>query len=594
MIKSAKQKASRRLQSSQLGSNFDSKLLKILLVSVSVFFVTSCVSVVETANQEPPTSDPQVETAPDIEFPSVDLTASLLNELLLIELYYHRNMGHYSIDSLYEIAAETRDPRLAEAATLRSINFRRPYIAAKATELWVELAPENSGAWLSHSLIRIELEQYEDAKAGFAKVVELSNDGGDHAARQIARVLSRTLEPSRAYSIFANFAEGVGDNLAVREQLIKLAVAAKIDAAEIELLLKDVFEVAPDSQDAAAAKFQMLVESNKVDEAEQFVQRFLKSYPASDTLRGVYGFYLSSQGIYHEAIEQFEQLPGAEAHFQLGILYERANQLELAREQFLKYYELRHDDQRTLVYLANIDLALKRFDEASVWIQGITVESLIFDKVLLSAVLIAQRGDLERAESLLRSQQTENENEDIRIFLTLKKLYQDNGDLDQALEVLNEALEYYPGNSALLLARSYVASELNKVDLVERDVNFLLEIQPDSPEALNSLGYTLADQTDRLEEAFKLIQQALELRPHDSYILDSMGWVHYKLGDYELAVKFLKTALELRYDPVIAAHLGEVYWVTGNKREAQKIWDKAVELNPDSKFLIDTIQKFTN
>ena len=112
-------------------------------------------------------------------------------------------------------------------------------------------------------------------------------------------------------------------------------------------------------------------------------------------------------------------------------------------------------------------------------------------------------------------------------------------------------------------------------------------------QALNALGYTLADRTERYDEALALITQALELGPDNFYILDSMGWVLYRLGRLEEAVEFLEKAREIRSDPEVAAHLGEVLWVMGDRDGARDVWDSALRDTPNDKKLLDVIERLT-
>jgi tetratricopeptide (TPR) repeat protein len=127
----------------------------------------------------------------------------------------------------------------------------------------------------------------------------------------------------------------------------------------------------------------------------------------------------------------------------------------------------------------------------------------------------------------------------------------------------------------------------------EEDLRRVLAKDPDNPQALNALGYTLADRTDRYQEALGHIQRALDLRPNDAYILDSMGWVQYRLGNYPAAVTYLRRAVELQQDPEVAAHLGEVLWMSGDKDQALKVWEEALKEHPDSQPLREVIQRFT-
>jgi Flp pilus assembly protein TadD len=137
-----------------------------------------------------------------------------------------------------------------------------------------------------------------------------------------------------------------------------------------------------------------------------------------------------------------------------------------------------------------------------------------------------------------------------------------------------------------------IAEKLDKLAVMEQDLRKLIQLKPDHAHAYNALGYTLADRTNRLEEAKQLVEQALKLSPDDPFIMDSMGWVFYRMGKLPDALDFLKRAFERRADPEIAAHLGEVLWVQGNRDEADKLWSTAIKRNPENEALIAVIKKF--
>ena len=119
----------------------------------------------------------------------------------------------------------------------------------------------------------------------------------------------------------------------------------------------------------------------------------------------------------------------------------------------------------------------------------------------------------------------------------------------------------------------------------------VIKQQPDNSSALNALGYTLADQNDRLEEATSLIEKAYALSPNDPAIIDSLGWLKYRMGDNKTALALLKKAYILFQDQEIAAHLGELLWVMGNKGEAKTIWKNGLKSTPDSRVIQETIER---
>jgi len=172
-------------------------------------------------------------------------------------------------------------------------------------------------------------------------------------------------------------------------------------------------------------------------------------------------------------------------------------------------------------------------------------------------------------------------------------LLRDVNDYRTAFAVLGQALENNPDSPELLYDHAMAAEKIDRIDVLESNLRQVIQIKPDHAHAYNALGYTLADRNTRLQEAYTLIEQALKIAPEDPFIMDSMGWVLYRMGQHDSALVFLKRAFELRPDAEIAAHLGEVLWAAGQRDEARKIWDSALKLSPANEVLLATVKKFS-
>jgi Flp pilus assembly protein TadD len=133
---------------------------------------------------------------------------------------------------------------------------------------------------------------------------------------------------------------------------------------------------------------------------------------------------------------------------------------------------------------------------------------------------------------------------------------------------------------------------LDMIKRTEADLRDILSREPDNADAMNALGYTLADRTERYDEAYELIKRAVELKPNDHYVVDSLGWVLFRLGRHDEAIKYLRQAMALKPDAEVAAHLGEVLWVAGDQEGARTVWNMALEAQPDDKRLLDVIKRF--
>ena len=160
------------------------------------------------------------------------------------------------------------------------------------------------------------------------------------------------------------------------------------------------------------------------------------------------------------------------------------------------------------------------------------------------------------------------------------------------MELANAALLVLPDDIALRYTRALLAVEMGRLELGERDLRQIISAKPDNAAALNALGYTLADLTQRFDEAEQLILQAYELQPDDPSIIDSMGWVSYRRGNLAEAEKYMREAWKIFRNAEIAAHLGEVLWARGQKDEARSLWKLGIQMDSENEVLINTMQRF--
>jgi tetratricopeptide (TPR) repeat protein len=209
-----------------------------------------------------------------------------------------------------------------------------------------------------------------------------------------------------------------------------------------------------------------------------------------------------------------------------------------------------------------------------------------------SAELMAGIGDIEGARKILAILRSQPDATVVQqAWLTESQILQQAGQPAAAIETLNQALLEFPRSTVLHYSRALVAAEQGNIELAEADLLLVLSNDPENAAALNALGYTLADQTDRLDEAEDLIQRAYDLSPDDAAITDSMGWVAFKKGRLEEAEAYLRQAFALDSNPEIAAHLGEVLWEMGRKDEARAIWDDAISTGAENAVLDATMER---
>ena len=209
--------------------------------------------------------------------------------------------------------------------------------------------------------------------------------------------------------------------------------------------------------------------------------------------------------------------------------------------------------------------------------------------------LLADQGRIDDARLHLERVRAENPQPQVyqQVMMLEAQLLVERGHTEDAMALMNEALAASPENVRLLYYRAMTGERMGRMDILEEDLRQIIEIDPDNADALNALGYTLTDKTDRHEEAKALIERALALRPDEPAFIDSMGWVLYRLGNLDEAETYLRRALDLFKNDEVAAHLGEVLWMLGRELEAREVWQEALELAPDSDILKGVIDRFT-
>ena len=258
-------------------------------------------------------------------------------------------------------------------------------------------------------------------------------------------------------------------------------------------------------------------------------------------------------------------------------------------------FEKDKDNSRGLsqayLMLSQITMRQKKPSESEAWLNKIDDPDALTQAQVQRANLMASRGEIGKARALIQ-QLPNNTPQAKRTRLQAEvKLLRDNKMYEQAYQVLLSASKDSPDDLELRYELAMMAEKLNRVDEMERLLKSVIEIKPDFFHAYNALGFALADRNLRLKEARELIVTALEFAPDDAMITDSLGWVEYRMGNKVAALAILERAYATQNDPEIGAHLGEIYWVLGKKDQALKVWREAKKMAPTNEILLETLKR---
>ena len=265
-------------------------------------------------------------------------------------------------------------------------------------------------------------------------------------------------------------------------------------------------------------------------------------------------------------------------------------------EGYLKRYvdlprAVQRDNVPAYLFLAQIAEDRKRLDEALAWLERVNRGEQFLPAVMRRALLMGRMKRVDEARELLRTTNVPSNRERVQLTSAEAQLLREAQRYPEAFDVLDKALERLPGNPELLYDHAMAAEKIDKLAVMESDLRKLIEMRPDHAHAYNALGYSLAERNLRLDEARVLIEKALALAPEDAHIIDSMGWVHFRQGQFDKAIEQLRRAYGMKPEAEIAAHLGEVLWKSGRSAEARQLWVEAQRMDPDNETLKETLAR---
>jgi tetratricopeptide (TPR) repeat protein len=530
------------------------------------------------------------------DLPDIELSQDLLYQILTAEFAVKRGHYEFALENFLQLATTTRDPRLAKDATRLAIFLRDNNRALDAAKLWVELDGNDPEARQAITAAYIRNDNPDAALEHMEKLLSLSSVDQDQAFMMLASLLSREQDLKTALLVMERFIEKRKDNPAALYAYSHLAVrAGELDDALTSV--DDVLKLKPDWVNAILLRARILELQNKRQQATRYLAGVVRGHPRDLNIRLSYARVLVDAQRYKEAVPQYEKVikqspDNGEVLFTLGLLNLQLNNLDDAERYLERVDELGIKGNEANFYLARIEEFKENYPQAIKYYSLVNAGENYFEARTHIAILTAQQGDLEEARSQLHLLQSQFPAKIERLVLIEGDLLRESGSYDEAINVYNAVLEESPENKAILYARALTAEKLDRLDLLEQDLKKIIELDPDNIDALNALGYTLADRTDRYEEAYGYIKRAYELKPQNNAILDSMGWVLYRLGNYTEAVKYLRESLSLHADAEVSAHLGEVLWVMGDQEDAREIWEQALKLSPGDKIVIEVMERF--
>lgn len=538
--------------------------------------------------------EPQAE-APQV-LPNVELSSELLYEFLLSEIASQRGNDTLAVEGSSDLAKKTRDPRLAMRAAHLALQFGQNDKAIEALRIWRDADPSSLMARRMLSSVLLRSGKLDEASEELVKLLKADEDHSAQTFVQIYQMLATYPDKAAALKLLRQLAQLYPRVAEAHWGVAQLAQAS----GDEELALNEARQARSlrPEWDMAVSLEALLLQKNAPQQGLDVLRSYLSSYPDAREIRLQYARALLDQKQYKPARDEFQRMAdenpdNPDMAYAIALISLQLNDFKSAEIQLKQALSKGKKEQDTVqYYLGQLSEAKKNEEEAIAYYRGVKDGEYLMAAQIRIAYLLSKRGQLAEARQLLQQARATDNQQRVQLVMVEAQLLREANQFDEAYRVLNQALEKRPNDIDLLYETAMMADKIGKPDVFEQLMRKLIKIKPDHAQAYNALGYGMLERNERIPEAMQLVEKALQLAPDDAAIMDSVGWGYYRSGKLDESVKMLRRAFAGNANPEIAAHLGEVLWVRGDKDEAKKIWQDSLKENSGNEQLQAVIKKF--
>lgn len=559
------------------------KIITLFLIGIATISTTNASA--ETPINVNASTQPEITTA----------NAEFVYKYLLGEIAGQRGDTSLASQLFLDLAKKTRDARLAERAARSAAYARQQSLTLQAVTLWSELDPDSIEAQQASSQMLIASGNLNAAKPHI-KALLAKEDMRVNGFIHLHDLLKAHKDKQMVLEIIQDLAEPY-PHLAEAHLAIAQAAwfAEKLDTAKSAI--STASQLRP-GWGRSALMEAVILQKESPKKALLFYETFLNQHPNANEVRMGYAKLLVNQKQFSTAKTQFIKLTSdaktqPEISVVVGLLSLESDDPLLADQYFKKALKDGFKDPDQLhLYLGRSAEQAKKDTKAVKWYDKISTGKHYLEGRLSAASVIVRTKNAGAAIDMLENISELTTEQEVIIIQAQAGILSQEKRHQEAFELIEKAINNKPNTPELIYDYAMIAERMGKLDLMETELRKVIKIKPGYAPAYNALGYSFADRNINLKEAKTLIETALKLSPDDHYMLDSLGWVEYRLGNLAEAVAHLRQAYDIQADPEIAAHLGEVLWKQGLQEEAKHIWSNALDAFPGNEVLVSTTEKF--
>ncbi len=569
---------------------------RFLLTAFTATALAGCAAPGKTAGTTDavpsPAPAPQAAAGPvrKVDLPAQELTRDVLFKLLVGEVAGQRGEIGLAAEAYADLAKTTRDPRVAKRATEAAMYAQNPEMAIRASRIWMEADPGDEAAAQTHASVLISTGDFDAAEPVLSAVLGRQGARIGPALLQVGSMLNRSGDRPAAFAFARRVAAPYGKLPEANLMLAQMAFNAGEGDVALELGRKAV-EQRRDWEPALLFVAQVLA-SRDPAAATRYLAEASQRAPKSRAVGLAYARALTGSNQYPAALIEFKRMAqlfpkDGEIGVTVGALASQVGDHETAGQYLRMALESDYSEKDNVrLMLGQVEADRGNAEAAIKWFESIAPGTSVYmpAQVSIARALLKQSG-MEAARGHLRGIRTDSPIEQVQLIMAEAGLLRETGDDRGAFDTLEAATREYAGIADLWYDHGMAAERLDMLEVAEGSLRRVIELKPDHAHAYNALGFSLADRNVRLLEARGYIEQALQLAPEDPYIIDSLGWVQFRLGEFEEAEKTLRRAMSIKDDPEVVAHLAEVLVKLDKAAEARTLIAGGLSKNPGNSAL---------
>lgn len=583
-------------------------MLKLPLLSfVSIILLGSCavepekIENTETVTPETLSAQPAKIETPKSDLPPLEAKTAIdpdvMYLLLAAELATQRQQYGLAYEAYMELTKRVKDPKFAEQAAKMALQIKDSRKTTDAVSAWMNQEPKNVTAKKVAVLNALRGKDKKTAVKELTALLNAEPDNFENALLELSSILQKEGKEKFVYDTLETLSTKSISNKPVIYFVQSLLAMQMKNNAQAEKKIEQTLILQPDWEHPLLIQAQLAIMANDLMRAKTLLNTAILKHPNNFAFKKLLAQTLIKTTEYEAAAEQYQSLitqnpKEGENYIALALINLQLNR-DANAETILKSLS----DQSEWIsqanfYLGKIEEKHSNFANAIALFDKVNDASFALDAGISAVNLLAKDKKYAEIDTRLDALIKKFPTQKLRFVLMQAGLYNQQNQVEKAFDLLSETLLQMPEEKDLLYTRALVAEHLGKLDVLESDLKKVLAKDPNNAESLNALGYTLLSDSKRYREAEKYLQKAIKLQPNEPAIMDSFGWLQFKLGNYPQAVKYLQAAYEKLNSGEIAAHLCEVLWEINKKEDAQKLFDGALKNTPEDEDLLNFKKRF--